>query len=64
MTKVIAGLLYRLQLGVMFNVYSIYHVSGNFSADIPLSVVGSGVYKDLVLLNHSCAPNTSRYFQL
>merc|ERR1711974_218711 len=32
-------------------------------ADIPLSVVGSAVYSDLALMNHSCAANTTRFYQ-
>jgi hypothetical protein len=58
--KVIMSLLNRFQLGITFNVHSIYRVSGNLSGEIPLGMIGSGVYQDLILLNHSCAPNTTR----
>ena len=58
--KSIISILYRLQLGITFNVHTIYRVSGNLSEDIPLKMIGSGVYQDFVLLNHSCAPNTTR----
>ncbi len=58
--KVITSLLNRFQLGITFNVHSIYRVSGNLSGEIPLGMIGSGVYQDLILLNHSCAPNTTR----
>ena len=58
----IAELLYRLQLSIAHNVHSIYRVGGDISGDIPLSNVGSGLYRRSVFLNHSCGVNTTRYF--
>lgn len=61
---VIGTLLYRLQLGFTHNVHLIYRLVGDVSGGIPLDMVGSAVYHHCVLLNHSCAANTSRFFQV
>jgi hypothetical protein len=61
---VIVGLLYRLQLGVTNNVHLIYRLMGDISGGIPLDMVGSAIYHDSVLLNHSCAANTTRFYQV
>ena len=61
---VIGVLLYKLQLGITYNVHLIYKVSGDLSGGIPLEMVGSGVYHNCVMLNHSCAANTTRIFQV
>ncbi|TRY68682.1 hypothetical protein TCAL_07236 [Tigriopus californicus] len=58
----LSQLLYRFQLSIAYNIHSVYHVGGNISGDIPLEQVGSALYKEAVYLNHSCSPNTSRFF--
>lgn len=60
--KFLSQLLYRFQLSIAYNIHSVYHVGGNISGDIPLEQVGSALYKEAVYLNHSCSPNTSRFF--
>jgi len=60
---IIGVLLYKLQLGITHNVHLIYRLSGDMSGGIPLVQTGSAVYHNCVLFNHSCAPNTTRFFQ-
>ena len=61
---IIGVLLYKLQLGITHNVHLIYRLSGDMSGGIPLVQTGSAVYHNCVLFNHSCAPNTTRFFQV
>ena len=60
----VGALLYKLQLGCTHNVHLIYRLAGDVSGGIPLDMVGSAVYQNCVLLNHSCAANTTRLFQV
>ena len=60
----LGSLLYKLQLGCTHNVHLIYRLAGDVSGGIPLDMVGSAVYQNCVLLNHSCAANTTRLFQV
>ena len=55
-------LLFRFQLSIPYNVHSVYRVGGDISGSIPLTQVGAGIYPDSILLNHSCAGNTTRFF--
>ena len=61
---IIGVLLYKLQLGITYNVHLIYRLNGEMSEGIPLDMTGSAVYHQCVLLNHSCAANTARFFQV
>ena len=56
-------LLYHLQFTIMHSVLLIYQVDGDLSSEIPLRVVGSGIYDKMILMNHSCAANTTRFYQ-
>ena len=57
------GLLFHFQFSIAYSVLQIYRVDGNVSGDIPLSALGSGIFDDLILFNHSCASNTTRFYQ-
>ena len=59
---IIGVLLYKLQLGITHNVHLIYRLSGGDMSQ--LVQTGSAVYHNCVLFNHSCAPNTTRFFQV
>lgn len=37
--------LYKLQMSMTYNIHTVYRVGGNISGDIPLSAVGSAVYR-------------------
>ena len=56
-------LLYWLQLAMTHNVLLVYRVDGPLDADVPLTVIGSAIYEDITLMNHSCAANTTRFYQ-
>ena len=56
-------LLFHFQFSIAYSVLQIYRVDGDISGDIPLSAVGSGIFDDLILFNHSCASNTTRFYQ-
>ena len=56
-------LLYHFQYTIMYSVISIYMVDSEIKNDAPLSMIGSGIYDDMILMNHSCCANTSRFFQ-
>ena len=57
------GLLFHFQFSIAYSVLQIYRVDGDVSGDIPLSALGSGIFDDLILFNHSCASNTTRFYQ-
>lgn len=57
------GLLFHFQFSIAYSVLQIYRVDGNVSGDIPLTALGSGIFDDLILFNHSCASNTTRFYQ-
>ncbi len=61
----IGRLLYRFQMGIQYNLHSVYQVSGAIEAGkkIPLEDIGAGVYPTTIFFNHSCAPNTVRINQ-
>jgi len=54
--------IYDLQFAVAHNAHKVYALDGRVSGDIPLKSVGSALYRSLVLGNHSCAPNTARFY--
>ena len=56
-------LLYWLQLAMTHNVLLVYRVDGPLDANVPLTVIGSAIYEDITLMNHSCAANTTRFHQ-
>ena len=56
-------LLYWLQLAMTHNVLLVYRVDGPLDANVPLTVIGSAIYEDITLMNHSCAANTTRFYQ-
>jgi hypothetical protein len=56
-------LLFHFQFSIAHSVLQIYRVEGDVSGDIPLTALGSGIFDDLILLNHSCASNTTRFYQ-
>ena len=56
-------LLFHFQFSIAYSVLQIYRVDGDVSGDIPLSALGSGIFDDLILFNHSCASNTTRFYQ-
>ena len=45
------------------NVLLVYRVDGPLDANVPLTVIGSAIYEDITLMNHSCAANTTRFYQ-
>ena len=51
------------QLAITHNVLLVYRVDGALDANVPLSVVGSAIYDLMILMNHSCAANTTRFYQ-
>ncbi len=56
-------LLFHFQFSIAYSVLQIYRVEGEVSGDIPLTALGSGIFDDLILFNHSCASNTTRFYQ-
>ena len=56
-------LLFHFQFSIAYSVLQIYRVDGDVSGDIPLTALGSGIFDDLILFNHSCASNTTRFYQ-
>ena len=56
-------LLYHFQYTIMYSVLSIYKVDSEVRNDVPLAMIGSGIYDDMILMNHSCCANTTRFFQ-
>ena len=47
---------------LMSNLILLIKMDGDISGNIPLSAVGSAVYRATVLINHSCCPNTIKYY--
>ena len=56
-------LLFHFHFSIAYSVLQIYRVDGDVSGDIPLAALGSGIFDDLILFNHSCASNTTRFYQ-
>lgn len=56
-------LLYHMQMAMAHSVLLVYRVEGALDANVPLTVVGSAIYDDIILMNHSCAANTTRFYQ-
>ena len=56
-------LLFHFQFSIAYSVLQIYRVDGDMSGDVPLTALGSGIFDDLILFNHSCASNTTRFYQ-
>ena len=57
------NLLFHFQFSISYSVLQIYRVDGDVSGDIPLSALGSVIYDYLILFKHSCASNTTRFYQ-
>ena len=58
-----ARLLFHFQFSIAHSVLAIYRVDGDISGNVPLTAVGSAIFDDLILFNHSCASNTTRFYQ-
>ena len=58
----IGKLMYLFQLGMNHNQHGVYAADGRIEAGkkLPLMDVGASFYSNLILLNHSCSPNTIR----
>lgn len=61
----IGKLLYMFQLGMNHNQHGVYAADGKIEAGkkLPLLDIGAAYYSNIVLFNHSCAPNTIRINQ-
>jgi len=58
----IGKLLFQFQCGITYNQHGVYEAQGAIEAGkkLPLVDVGAAFYPNMVLLNHSCCPNTLR----
>ena len=61
----VGTLLFMFQLGMNHNQHGVYTADGKIEAGkkLPLTDVGAAYYSNIVLFNHSCAPNTIRINQ-
>jgi len=61
----IGKLLFQFNCGVTYNQHGVYEAQGAIEAGkkLPLVDVGAAFYPNMVLLNHSCCPNTIRINQ-
>jgi len=61
----IGKLLFHFQCGITYNQHGVYEAQGAIAAGkkLPLVDVGAAFYPNMVLLNHSCCPNTIRINQ-
>ena len=58
-------LLFEFQLGINYNQHGVYRAEGRVEAGkkLPLVDVGAAFYPNILLLNHSCCPNTLKINQ-